>query len=560
MQHLEKLLVPNCKNIPNDFLCKLLTLNPSLLDLDISNKMNPFIDQAVVTTIVKSCRYLTVLKLSDYRLEDPENLLVLCGRVAVRVPPVNSNQLGKMASEESCTLNPDSTSEWEGSEALMERVTNMMLDSSTQECCAGEGEPSCAGACACGVQGVLSEYVDAQSKDGDTSVFRNNIMENAIDNGRNLDARGDRLSTREEEKNRRGQNVSRSSSESSEAGNRDERLYEDDSSVCPLEVQDHSGEFGCLELETLWLDNVNLSDQVAAVLLQALLHLRDINLSNTDICNPWRLVDKSYCNHMKFLEDLDVKSTALSRTALEMIPDFHPNLRRLSISSTTLPPPTYKNITKLTGIVELELIGGQFYPCEPDEIFTNGIVPAVNGVGGHLQSLSLTYFAHVEFSKIIMRCPMIRHMDLSRTEIFVTSPCPSIGEHCPNLINLNLGYARIEARDTDGQIVSEAIAIQHMMGEPPMLEELHLCGLTVTDDFLRTMYHRAKYPLESLNVSRCKKLTIAGIRDLWMKCPLLTYIDVTHCKEVTPADCRAFEASCRETRPIFKLEGIINWK
>ena len=552
-------MVPNCKNIPNDFLCKLLTLNPSLLDLDISNKMNPFIDQAVVQTIVKSCRYLTVLKLSDYRLEDPENLLVLCGRVAVKVPPINTSHLGKMAGEESCTLNPDSMSELEEKAAFMEeRIMNMKLDSSAQESCAGEGEPPCEGACACG---VLSEYVDAQSKNGDASVFCDSIMENAIDNGRNLDGRGDQLSTREEEKNKRGQNVSRSSSESSEAaGNRDERLYEDDSSVCPLEVQDHSGEYGCLELETLWLDNVNLSDQVAAVLLQTLLHLRDINLSNTDICNPWRLIDRSYCNHLKFLEDLDVKSTALSRAALETIPDFHPNLRRLSISSTTLPPPTYGNISKLTGIVELELIGGQFYPCEPDEIFTNGIVPAVNGVGGHLQSLSLTYFAHVEFSKITMRCPMIRNMDLSRTEIFVTTPCPSIGEHCPNLINLNLGYARIEARDRDGQIVSEAIAIQHMMGEPPMLEELHLCGLTVTDDFLRTMYHRAKYPLESLNVSRCKKLTIAGIRDLWTKCPLLTYIDVTHCKDITPADCKVFEENCREIRPIFKVEGMIHWK
>lgn len=80
MQHLEKLIIPNCKKIPNSKLCDVLRQNPSLLHVDISNKTSPKIDSDVLSSLAHSCRHLRVLKLSDYRIEDPTHLLVLCGR------------------------------------------------------------------------------------------------------------------------------------------------------------------------------------------------------------------------------------------------------------------------------------------------------------------------------------------------------------------------------------------------------------------------------------------------------------------------------------------------
>lgn len=530
-----------------------------------------------MTTIVHSCRCLRVLKLSDYRLEDPKTLLVLCGRVAVSRPEhsahaTGSNSashlpscVGKKVNGQQSLLNSDSKGEMVENDELMERVTNMLVldEMSGQNCACGAAQQqsddsvTVGGAGVCNVRNAITKYMTAQSNDSDASVSSN--MENAV--SRWVEDEGDHSLTWEEEENRAAQPDDSEADKNQDVGSDyEEDLYEDDSVVCPLEVEDCSNEFGCLELETLWLENINLTDQVAAVLMGTLLHLRDINLSDTDICNPWRLLDNSQSVHLRYLADLDVKSTALSRTALQMIPKFHPDLQKLSISSTTLPPPTYTHIAKLSGIAELELIGGQFYPCEPEEIFTDGIFPAVSGVGEHLQSLNLTYFAHVEFSKVILSCPAIRHLDLSRTDIFVTFPCPSVGKHCPNLTSLNLGYAHIEAMDDSMQLIPEDKVTCQMIGEPPVLEELHLCGLTVSDEGIRTMYPGVEYPLTFLDVSRCKMLTIAGIQHLWKKCPFLRCIDMTHCKEIALADYKAFDEECKETRPIFKLEGTVEWK
>ena len=62
--------------------------------MDISNKLSPKVDASVVDTLARSCRHLTVLKLSDHRLEDPKSLLVLCGRVVVS-PPANNADLAE---------------------------------------------------------------------------------------------------------------------------------------------------------------------------------------------------------------------------------------------------------------------------------------------------------------------------------------------------------------------------------------------------------------------------------------------------------------------------------
>lgn len=549
-------------------LCKLLASNPSLLDLDISNKQDPFIDWSVLRTIAQSSRCLTVLKLSDYRLEDPNDLLILCGKTVIPKTshsPVNlsDNSVDKVLENEQVPLNSDSTNGRTESEEIAGRVMNMLhLDTNgTEDCnvvlsnadaedCNAVPEvcnavQSNEGACAC--DDTSCEYMDA-----DTITIK-------VDKGDD-----DQVPTREEAENQRGKNMSESGSEAesdTEIVNDKEDRYEDDSSVWPLEVEDHGGDVGCLELETLWLENVNLTDQVAAVLLQTLLHLRDINLSGTDICNPWRLVDRDCSKHFRHLEDLDVKSTALSRSALPLIPEFHPDLRKLSISSTTLPPPTYTNISKLSGLEDLQLIGGQFYPCEPDEIFSNGILPAVGGVGRHLESLNLTFFAHVELSKIAQCCPLIRHLNLSRTDIFMTLPCSSLEEHCPNLTSLNLSHAHIELRDPSTlKIVSEDEAIHKIVGNPRALEELHLRGLTISSEGARTLFHGDKYPLKFLDISFCRLLTIAGVRHIWKVCPVLTRIDMAHCKHICDSDCKAFVEHCNENRPLFKSEGILNWK
>lgn len=578
-------------------------MNPSLLNLDISNKQYPFIDQTIITAIARSCQCLTVLKLSDYQFEDPNDLLILCGKVVVskanNLPvnlenplpmtsedgdsPLNSdstdeqtesgkvvapkdnspvnlseNPLSMTCEDEDNPLNSDSTNEQAKCEEIVDRLTNMLH---LNELSSVEVQNASGCDVACDDVRHALEFVGAQSND---RIVPN--MGNAIEDRKRVEERAEELVvTREEEENQRGKNVSRNGSEAesdTEAVNGVEGdFYRDDPPAYPLEVEDHSEDVGCLELDTLWLENVNLTDQVAAVLLQTLLHLRDVNFSGTDICNPWRLIDKSCSKHFKHLEDLDIKSTSLSRSALQMVPEFHPNLRKLSISSTTLPPATYRNITKLSGLGDLQLIGGQFYPCEPDEIFVNGILPAVSGVGRHLESLNMAFFAHVEISKIALCCPVIRHLDLSRTDIFFTCPCSSLGKHCPNLVSLNLGHAHIEARDPSTlRVVSEDTAIHQIIGEPRGLEELHLCGLTLSSEGVRTLFHGVKYPLKFIDTEFCKTLTIAGLCHLWKVCPLLTRIDMTHSRDISISDCKRFADHCYETRPAFKSEGTLNWK
>ena len=572
---MEELLIPNCNKIPNDTLCKLLVkTSPSLMCLDISNKLSPTIDREVMRTLVHSCRYLTVLKLSDYRTEDPKTLLVLCGRVAV-----TKSEISPSCSNSSVAMKELASSSSDPKAENMERLTNVLV---TQESCDGETlkcrEEGSSVAESCSECGTSTGIQEGAVGNGSAEALIS--TEEEVEGG----GRGGHYMTREEAENQgveRGASrddnegggrenggdnnaqqdgVERGDAQSASDDDDDDILYEDDSTESPLEVEDHSSEFGCLELETLWLENVNLTDQVAAVLLQCLPQLRDINLSDTDICNPWRLMDKTHAVHLKRMADLDVKSTALSKTALEMIPDFHPTLQKLAISSTTLPPPTYCQVARLNALAELDLIGGQFYPCEPEVIFTQGIMPAVSGVGQHLQSLNLTYFAHVEFTKVMLSCPMIRHLDLSRTDIFVKFPCPSVGRHCPNLTSLNLGFAHIDAKDASGQFVAEERVTHLMVGECKVLEELHLSGLTVTDDGIKTMYPGAEYPLRTLNVSWCKKLTIAGVRHVWDRCPFLSGIDMTQCKQVLGTDYKAFLENCRETRPLFKVEGTMQWK
>ena len=585
-------MVPNAKNVPNDLLCNLLTQNPSLLTVDISNKINPTIDQTVIRVLIKSCRYLTVLKLSDYQLEDPNDLLVLCGRVAVSKssPPTPQNSEEHLPDRDEDSIQCDLASRIEEKLTIGKPLLSAPISEQTCSCSdIDTGERSrlmarlsdgglSGGGCVYDVQNECSCTIQYSKSDPSLSGNDENIINCVERDGHNC--------TQEEEVNKKGRDVfldgkdgddngdnegddngdddddddDDDDNSDNQQGSDEEDLYENDSSELPLDVEDHSGEFGCLDLETLWLDNINLTDQVAAVLLQSLPHLRDVNLSYTGICNPWRLIDTSCAPHLKCLEDLDVKSTALSRTALQMILEFHPELQKLSISSTTLPPQTYCTIAQLTDLAELELIGGQFYPCDAEKIFVEGLIPAIRGVGAHLQSLNLTYFAHVKFDEVVLNCPRLQHLDLSYTYISITHPCPSIGQRCPNLTCLNLEYAHIEAMDASKEPVDPEKVIPQMIGEPLALEELHLCGLVVSDIGLLTMYPGAEYPLRVLDVSRCKMLTVAGVEHLWKRCPHLTSIDLAHCKSITSVEFLTFEKQCKETRPIFKLEGTINWK
>ena len=348
-------------------------------------------------------------------------------------------------------------------------------------------------------------------------------------------------------------------------GDSDEDLYEnDDPVVLPLNVEDHSSEFGCLELETLWLVNVNLNDQVCAVLLQSLPNLRSLNLSDTDICNPWRLLEPTTCfSHLRLLQNLDVKSTALSRTALEMIPKFHPDLRKFSISSTTLPPHLYENIGELTGVADLELIGGQFYPCEPIEIFEKGITPVISAIGVHLQSLNLSYFAHVTFEVIATNCPKIEHLDLSRTTISVSYPCVSLGDCCPLLVSLNLAFSRIDAKERQGgnlRPVSAEKTLEMMLGQPKLLEDLDVSGQAITDETVKSVFSdQIHHPLSTINLSRCHHVTIAGVQHIWKQCPLLRNIDLSHCRQITQPDFENFKKGCHQSRLVFKQEGKLVW-
>ena len=689
--------------IPNKALCDILQQNPSLLHLDISYKLNPKVDVSVVRTLAHSCRYLSVLKLSDFRVEDPRCLLVLCGRVVLpnsvvskaaqtvsqcHVIEVSSRHSHTSLSEATaerdlsvalegeqpdictsgCSVVPDLSTNFQDFNTRLKCVAESSCQShggtivfhrnqlSAQPVCNTEGAGCVEPMAVSGdssqntspmdhqdVSTLMQQLLSVESsphsrcderQEADwtcQSQDRNNVMQTSEHPiGQNnydaeqeyrghLQAMGYRSvfeasgqihvavpagviqqhPTREEHENQltrrvRGDVVeymqvpegpssagsdSGSGSEPSQKaevadsdgtetaeGDSDEDLYEnDDPVVLPLNVEDHSSEFGCLELETLSLVNVNLNDQVCAVLLQSLPNLRSLNLSDTDICNPWRLLEPSACsNHLRMLQSLNVISTALSRTALEMIPKYHPDLRKFSISSTTLPPHLYANIGKLTGVADLELIGGQFYPCEPVEIFEKGISPVINAIGMHLQSLNLSYFAHVTFEVIVKNCPRIEHLDLSRTTVSVNYPCVSLGDCCPQLVSLNLGFSRIDAREKHGngelRPVSAEKALEMMLGQPRMLEELDISGQPITDESIKNVFPvEVRHPLSVVDLSRCHHMTIVGVQHVWNQCPNLRSVDLSHCRQITQPDFEQFKQSCLLSRPMFKQEGKLVW-
>ena len=633
-QLLERLIIPNCKKIPNKTLCTVLTNNPSLLEIDISNKVNPKVDLPVVNTIAHSCRYLRVLKLSDYRVEDPKILLVLCGKaiasshvvqnssqngtetwslsecvgdtptrgnamqVSGRTPPQiattfpstnNSSATTLTLEPQDCTISTldsfydsaDTLTTFTDTVRLSPSVTGeipVVLPSVHQVCC---DEPSAdilfddleeiatkmEGLCVCGPNRGLSALHLNHTVNGGACLEDCNDILVPFPN----DLRG--VSTEEEQVNQNANiaagdiNVHNDdnveASDNGESGDSDEDLYENDSPVTPLNVEDHSSEYGCLELETLWLDNVNLTDPVAAVLLQSLPRLRDLNLSDTDICNPWRLLDSTQSTHLRLLMHLNVKSTALSRTALELIPKFHPDLQQFSISSTTLPPHTYTNIGKLTGVADLELIGGQFYPSEPAEIFEKGIMPAICAIGIHLRFLNLTYFAHVKFEVIATNCPRLERLDLSHTWISVTYPCVSLSDCCPFLTTLSLAFSHIEATDgkeEDPQKFPVDKALGKMVGQPQNLEQLYLGGLSVSNETIQNIFPQPVYSLKVLDMSRCRLITYEGIQHVWDKCQHLRRVNITHCREITLGEFQQLKTKFCEERPVFKLEGKIDWK
>ena len=620
-------------------------------------------DVSVVDTLAYSCRFLRVLKLSDFRVEDPQCLLALCGKVILPNTETSKEVVAQDTTDihtiETCDNEvPEKDQLMDGEERrecicgnavvpdipafqrlksttdslshnnvvfLHNRLSSRFHDQPApygQECSNDAGFSVATVGSGCNTQNpspmdhqdvstLMEQLLSVESSsDGQAMDVvclnhdRNESAASDIDDEtedrvpvgqNNYDVNGQVshhlpwcpqylqsasllagpiVPTREEHENqlaRRGKvdeeinNVEADGSESTKSNEGDslEDWYEnDDVVVLPLNVEDHSSEFGCLELETLWLDNVNLNDQVCAVLLQSLTHLRDLNLSDTDICNPWRLIDASKSRHLRLLQNLDVKSTALSRTALEMIPKFHPDLHKFSISSTTLPPHTYANIGKLTGVANLELIGGQFYPCSPEEIFEKGIAPAVHAIGIHLHSLNLEYIAHVNFEVIALSCPTIEHLDLRFACITVGYPCVSLGDCCPHLISLNLGFSHIDAKEGEGDNahpVAAEKALEKMLGQPRLLEELDLSGLTITDETVKNIFPVTVHPLAIISLSRCQKVTIAGVQHIWEQCPHLKSIDITHCREVTLADFQNFKKSCHQSRPVFKQDGKLDW-
>ena len=581
-------------------------------------------------TIARSCQYLRVLKLSDYHMEDPRSLLVICGRVAVssnsrdergmRQPPkreygsvpvkktvtddnsrislrtnlLDSCQGGKHAAPTDydselaapfsrLSLHPTNINVVSNENSGPVEINLQTLGDHTQ-CTMSDGE----------VIGEVTVHPAVKYRNvrdlvacrGDEKLPVNREKDGQHTAGAGTCGSNSETLTQKKMQSHvdvggvRKELWNALSADLMGLGNGDqiypvdpdgdEDLYEKDGSISPLVVEDHSSQFGCLELETLWLDNVNLNDQVAAVLMQNLPGLRDLNMSDTDICNPWRLLDPLQATHLKYMCYLDVKSTALSKTALEMIPKFHPDLQKFSTSSTMLPPHVYANIGHLTGVTHLELIGGQFYPCLPEEIFQQGISPAVCGIGKNLCSLNLTYFAHVEFQVIALNCPNIEYLDLSYTSISFTYPCASLGQCCPGLTSLNLTFCHIDAKEEkagekqeeeeDQVELLEEKALEIMIGHPPNLEELHLGGLAVADDTVKTIFpEQSVNPLRTLNVSRCRLITIAGVQHVWDWCPFVQSVDMTHCREITVTEYHTFEKKCFRDRPRFKMEGKIDW-
>ncbi len=506
----------------------LLLNNPSLLELDISNKLSPKVDLSIVETLAHSCRCLTVLKLSDYRANDPKTLLVLCGKKV-------------MERQQQMT-----TSLWNICKRCLQLKSTIAV--STDETI--QNQP-------------LVDVVSIVKDDVANVTVTDQLL--PVHNALKVCQCESKLFTKEEHENSIVSGTLSLNCNDSELNedNSDEDLYESDGSLTVLMIEDCDGEYGCLELEVLSLDNVNINDQVMAVLLQYLPRLRDLNLCDTDICNPWRLLNPSCCPHLLQLEELDIKSTALSRTALELIPKFHPDLHRFSISSTMMPPHTYANIGKLTGVADLELIGGQFYPSKPEEIFNEGIAPAIQGIGQHLRLLNLAYFAHIKFEVIPKSCPKLERLDMSCTFVTFQYPCDSLGDCCHNLRSLNLASCRIEAYKEaidNPQSVPPSEALQCMIGQPLKLTELNISGLAVSDETLKSIFPCAVHPLQVLNLSHCTLATVNAIEYIWSKCPYLHTIDLTYCRDMTVDDFTLLEKKFYIDRPLFKSEGKLNWK
>ena len=528
------------------------------MQLDISNKISPKVDVSVLDTIARSCRYLTVLKLSDYRVNDPRTLLVLCGKRVAERSNISSPACNGTSTDEALVFPEEHSSDCGPRQATTNVCDICGRRKALITIPVGTGsvpvvdQPMELGTPPSPAQHVSVPSAHPVSLSSPVAL----LCQCAVDRNEQESLQPALEVTREEYENQR-------------AGGRltgdasgDEDLYENDAMLIALNVEDQSCEYGCLDLETLWLDNVNINDQVMAVLLKYLPRLRDLNLSDTDISNPWLLLDPICCTHLLELVELDIKSTALSRTALELIPKFHPDLHRLSISSTTLPPHTYANIGKLTGVADLELIGGQFYLCEPKEIFVKGIAPAIHGIGMHLRFLNLTYFAHIEFEVIPKCCPKLEYLDLSFTSITLECPCDSLGDCCPNLRSLNLAFCHTKASKAGdpAQSVSQSDALQNMIGQPLGLVDMNISGLAMSDDTLKNIFPQDVHLLQVLDLSRCSLVTVAGVEYVWSKCPSLHTIDLTYCREITVNDLNGFEKRCYDERPIFKQEGKLVWK
>ncbi len=99
-----------------------------------------------------------------------------------------------------------------------------------------------------------------------------------------------------------------------------------------------------------------------------------------------------------------------------------------------------------------------------------------------------------------------------------------------------------------------------MIGQPAKLTELNMSGLAVSDETLLSIFPRAIQPLQVLNLSRCSLATVYGINYIWSKCPYLHTINLTYCRDVRVNDFAGFETKCFEERPLFKVEGNLNWK
>ena len=580
-------------------LCDVLQKNPSLLHIDLSYKASPRVDGGVVQTIAQFCRHLRVLKLADCQLKNPDDLLALCGRKVVACLPVDGEAV-RGGDREFLQLSPiiESSPSREGelvsnntriSLAGKQTTRSLVMKANVS---AGSESVLSSSSAESGWEAEAEAQAAFYGANMEASAAQTAHKSSAHNNSDVGEERGEAVgssdvqvvpSTQEEQDNAKsnlhqeqGAGVERyreegargedsldeETSEEEEEEEEEEELY--DTPLLPLVTEDCSDHFGCMFLETLWLDYVTLDDCVAAELLRNLVHLQDVSLADTNIGNPWRLLDVEKLPHLRRLYRLDIRSTALSDMALTVIPKFHPDLQKLSISSTMLSPTTYASIGRLTGVAELELIGGQFYLNPPETVFSLGITPALQGIGKHLCSLNLTYIAHLEFAVIPNNCPKLEHLDLSHARVVVCQPAPALGAHCPRLTHLNLSHCHINIREggdpKEHSPTLEDEAVQRMVGQALELEELSLSGLHVSDTTIQAMFPHALHPLALLNMSQCKLTSIAGIEHIWACCPYLDSLDLSSCREIKQAHFKCFQHKCFQERPRLKTEGKLCWR